>query len=347
MNCDIITFHFAHNYGAVLQAYALKKYLNGVGCNARIVDYTPEHLKKFYSKNPFSTGKRPNVVIKRIVQIKKDWNQFGKFTRFISTELLGGYDSNYKADVLLCGSDQIWNNEITGNINNYYIGTEDYKTIASYAASFGSSELNDFQKSCIKEYLPKYEKVSLRESDLVETTAEISGREVVSVVDPVLLVSRQEWHNFAQNSTRKNDEKYILYYALRNDDILKKKAEKLAEKCGAKVVCIHPTGKDLNTSFTQLYDVGPYEFVNLIENAEYVVTNSFHAMAFSVIFGKKAAYKAYSKTESRVPGLLNLCNGDSCYQMEDDVYDFSFVEEAVLENKIAQSKDFLASVLNS
>ncbi|WP_026497684.1 polysaccharide pyruvyl transferase family protein [Butyrivibrio sp. WCD2001] len=344
MKCGILTFHFAHNYGAVLQAYALKNHIKSMGHEAEIIDYVPEHLKRFYSNNPFVNGKRLRSVSKQIIRIHKNKMQFKRFGAFISDELLD--ESSFDADLLLCGSDQIWNNQITGNSPEYFAGVGNYKRIASYAASFGSSELDEYQKDCIKKYLPGYSGISLREGDLLGKVSELSGKDVELVMDPVFLMDKQEWHSFSNKAINNYETDYILYYALRNDDELKDKAKKLSEKLSVKVYCIHPTGKDLKTEFTQLYDVGPYEFVNLIENAKYIVTNSFHAMAFSTIFGKKAIYKAYSKTESRVPSLLKICDAKSSEEEGVDCYDLARVDKKKLDEKIASSKSFLKTVLD-
>ena len=342
MNCGILTFHFAHNYGAVLQAYALKNYLNELGQNAFVLDYIPNSMKNNYVLNPLAKDRHPKAVIKRTLKISRRLMQYRLFEDFINTELLNHVASDI--DAVICGSDQIWNENITGLIYTYY--ADEYEANIkriSYAASFGTSVLTEFQKKCIKTYLPGFSSISLRETDVAEEVAELSKRNVVCVLDPVFLLDKENWIDFSKLSKNKTNGRYILYYALRNDKDLIQKTEDISNKMGIPVFCVHPTCNDLKTPWKQLYDVGPYEFVDLLRRAELVSTNSFHAMSFSVIFGKKAIYKAYLATESRVPSLLQLCKAERC--LHNGIYNFGMLGEDTLKDQKEFSRNFLNSAL--
>lgn len=340
MKCGIMTFYFAHNYGAVLQTYALKHYLQQQGHDVYVIDYVPQKLKNEYSLNPFARCTHPKAVVKRILRLPKRYHQHKMFSDFINKEL--GVLNNQSYDVVFFGSDQIWNEAITGETSVYY-GTEldDKIKKVAYAASFGTSVLSDFQKNCCRNYLPSFFSISLRESDVIRDVKALSGKEVVGVLDPVLLLERDEWRRFAQKASFRIDSEYILYYALRNDDKLISKVANLESQTGMKVVCVHPTCNELNVGWEQLYNVGPHEFVSLIQNASYVATNSFHAIVFSILFGKKVVYKSYSKTESRVPSILNLIGFDYNQKGESQCFDFSKLKDDVLSKERIISMDFL------
>ena len=344
MQIGILTYYFAHNYGAVLQTYALKKYLNSLGLNVEIVKFIPEKLKKEYSLNPFCDGFHPKGIVRKSIMLPKKIKQYRLFENFLKKE----FGRNEKKDLskIFFGSDQIWNENITGKITDYY-GSSYNNSIEkiSYAASFGTSELSEFQKECIKKYLPGFQKISLREADVKKEVEQLAGKEVYSVVDPVFLIDKEEWELFAdKESCEYND--YILYYALRNDETLIKQTEKIAKENNCKILCIHPTGNKLNINGKQLYNIGPCEFVKLIRDARIVSTNSFHAMAFSIIFNKRAFYKSYSSTESRVPSMLKLCNASSCRDV-DGIYDFAKSDMKSIEAEKKKSKEFIFSAINN
>lgn len=343
MNCGIMTFHFAHNYGAMLQAYALKNYIESIGTHATMVDFVPSKARKDYTLVPWAKDHHPRSILKRIMRIPVRINQYRKFESF-QKAAFDCDEREYVLDSVVFGSDQIWSDDITGEIDDYYGGKfgREVEKIA-YAASFGASSLSEFQRKCIRTYLPSFKAVSLREPDVVHEVESLSGRSVVSVVDPVFLLGKSDWHKFSEKAQGIHKD-YILYYALRNDPVLIQRTEDASRNMGCQILCIHPTCADLGVGWKQLHDVGPYEFVQLVENAKLVATNSFHAVSFSVIFGKKVLYKAFSATESRVPSLLKLCCAESCID-GDGIYDFSFVDRRTLQAEIMKSKDFIRTAL--
>lgn len=341
MNCGILTFYFAHNYGAVLQAYALQTYITKLGCNAYIIKEYPKKLKTQYSISPFCESKTARQFLRKCKKLPRRLIQYYLFEKFIKMNFKSG---SHNPDVLICGSDQIWNQKITGETALYYGGTYEGCPIKiSYAASFGTKELSDFQINMSKEYLVNFQAISLRERDTESYLADLIGKEVRTVLDPVFLLSADYWRSFAQKSKRCADEKYILYYSLKEDSELIDKTELLSREIGCKIICIHPTCSDLHVNWKQLFNVGPYEFVSLIENAEVVATNSFHAMAFSVLLGKKALCKSFSSKDNRVESLLKTINYG--YSAGTYLYDFSNKDMKLIDSCIYDSKMFLKSVI--
>ena len=215
----------------------------------------------------------------------------------------------------------------------------------SYAASFGSNKLTLFETKCVKEYLTDFQAISLREKDCLTDVARLTGKDAKLVLDPVFLLDVNFWTNFASRAKYKIKEKYILYYSLKEDRELIAQTRKLSEQTNCTVLCIHPTCSNLHVGWKQLHTVGPYEFVSLIKNAESIATNSFHAIAFSIIFEKKTLYKSFSKTDNRVESLLKSLNAS--HLNKNGLYDFSAKDERNIENYLNESKKFLMNALGN
>ena len=128
MKCSILTFSFAHNFGAVLQAYALKNYIESFGLEASIVNYAPQKMKDEYSINVFKKPLSIKILISRLVKYREKKKQYDVFERFIETNFAVSYVCSKEAtkealieqDYLVCGSDQIWNDDLTYKDNMYY-----------------------------------------------------------------------------------------------------------------------------------------------------------------------------------------------------------------------------------
>lgn len=343
MNCGILTFYFAHNYGAVLQAYALQTYISKLGHATFIVKRYPDKLKREYSLNPFCDSKSIRNFLRKCKAIPKRMKQYTAFEKFINKNF---NFSEGDLDAIVCGSDQIWNEKITGETSLYY--GANYKSCPikiSYAASFGSNKLTPFETKCVKEYLTDFQAISLREKDCLTDVARLTGKDAKLVLDPVFLLDVNFWTNFASRAKYKIKEKYILYYSLKEDRELIAQTRKLSVQTNCTVLCIHPTCSNLHVGWKQLHTIGPYEFVSLIKNAESIATNSFHAIAFSIIFEKKTLYKSFSKTDNRVESLLKSLNAS--HLNKNGLYDFSAKDERNIENYLNESKKFLMNALGN
>lgn len=348
----ILTFHFAFNYGAMLQAYALKTHLAD-NYNVEIINFQPEKTKNTYSLNPFVYGMHPKIILRRIKEWparKKQADVFEKFKK----EYLKVSDSPFYSlktlkseleqnDINVFGSDQIWNLDITGETAEYYGGLcNPQKCNIVYAGSFGHDILSEKEKEYIN-HLKIFDKVSVRENYAKDILAE-NGIDSTHVSDPVFLVDRAGWSKVAKKPSGQNLDKYILYYTLKNDPKLTAIAKSIAENLKLKLISIHPNANKIDVGM-QLYGVGPREFLWLIQNAEYVCTNSFHASAFSVIFKKKLVHSQLEKGKGRVQSLLNTIsarnetdsNGINCM-------DLSKIGDIALEEYLNKSKEFLAQI---
>ena len=313
----LVTFHRAHNYGAVLQCYAL---LNIIKKNhdIEIIDY---NFGKIYANYKVITPPGKNLIkyvkvfLDDIFNLKRKRMRHKAFQDFISTEFQMGKEycsaseiinDNLYYEILLTGSDQVWNPGITGGLSDIYtlnFGKKDVKRI-SYAASLGNEQSVMKFKYDYKRLLSKIDKISVREESAKNELVKILPQKKVEVVlDPTLLLTKEEWDNIISDCKPEN-EKYILAYVVKFDKNFVKIANELSEKTGLKIIHFGKTNKGLKNICRNAYIEGPLEFVNLIKNAEYVVATSFHATVFSIIFNKKFWIVPHSTTGSRVIDLL-------------------------------------------
>lgn len=352
-NIDIMTFHFAHNYGAVLQAFALKEYLKSLGYNARFVNYVPKSMWYIYSLNPFCEGLHPRLMWGRVKRLGKRISIYNSFDRFIKNDLECKEKPMYDEDsltrrlknskIIIYGSDQIWNDKIVEDIEKYCgENAPDYALKIAYAVSLGTNTLTVKQKEIISRYAVHFESISVREGRSCEILREEGITSVVHVCDPVFLIQQDKWMKMMKKPHQNMQKRYILYYALSDEAELINTTERIAKENELPIYCIHPIANKQSIQGHQLYNVGPKEFLWLIYNAEFVSTNSFHALAFSMIFNKKVLNKCFSKEKCRIWSLLTKCEWDVNYDMMNaEFIDFSKNKEREINEYIELSKEFL------
>ena len=328
MKIGIVTYHRSHNYGAVLQAYALKTYLLSLGHIVEIIDYWPEYRKGMYDIIDFSFFKQPipffsktKIAVREFVFYFPKKNRHQKFQRFI-VENLGVDDTSSiitKGDkiesiyeVYIFGSDQIWRNNKFKTFSGFdpvYWGKyplgDSYKKI-TYAASMG--ELNyKGQEAFIKEHLNYLNSIAVRESNLKEVLEQFTKKPVSQVLDPVFLLNRNDWESLIPQRKSKGKsmgEKYLLFYQLNHSAVAKEFVNSLANSKNLRIIEIKGEVKLVtNPKKTKQY-AGPLDFLELFKNASYIVSTSFHGVAFSIIFQKQFYALGMGNNSARVTSLL-------------------------------------------
>lgn len=298
MKIGILTYQYAMNYGALLQAYALKTYLENIGHTVEILNYDTSYL---YAQNRSLKSKIVSNgwnIVKNMLGAKKKKQVFDKFRQnylrlndyvIRSKEELKKYLKGKGFDAFIVGSDQVWNPEINGKDDTYYLNFTDRAMKISYAASFGVSSLNQEDLNEIIEYLKTFSAISVREKTGMEILKELDkGIEVV--LDPVFLPHIETWNKLAGMTANING-KYMLCYVMPGDKELESKIEELARQykrnTGNQVIFLgRKEYKKFKKDGRDLVSTAPWEFVNLFKNADVIVTNSFHGTAFSIIFNK-------------------------------------------------------------
>lgn len=286
----IVTFHKAHNYGALLQAYALKRTLERLSINVVFIDFDNESLDKNYRLFPKISNSSLSYNVKQIIKTLLDFNRKFKrhkrFNEFIDKHLhsYAINESKLKLDLVFLGSDQIWNPNITGQLEPIFFGQHpnlDVDKVVSYAASMGNgmNKLNLNDK--FKNLLLGVDCIGVREKALKTILDESFDVHCQHNLDPTLLLNKSDWDELADDS-EVSQNKYILIYEVEkhpNTHAVVKYIQELLN-CNVLVVSAktsHLVDKSIITS------ASPREFVSLFKNASFVVTTSFHGTVFSII----------------------------------------------------------------
>lgn len=331
----IITGYHIKNYGSALQAYATQRVINEMGINNECIQYQKKNdlnqalrvfnipllrtkiagiKKKLYAKR-YATTLGKNFAIRNEI-----FDKFVQENFKISKKCYGYEQLQHKIqeyDAVLLGSDQVWN---PLNFGSHYYTLEfvpdDIPKIA-YAPSFGVSKIPNSQKKQTANYLNRIEYISVREKKGQEIIKELTKKDVPVVVDPTLLLDLAQWKTVYQEE-KIEKEPYILCYFLGANQKHREFAQKLQKLTGYKIVTLpymdEIVKNDFNFANEQLYEVGPSEFLNLINYAEYVCTDSFHGTVFSILHHKKFfTFNRYEErkkasTNSRLKSLLELLN---------------------------------------
>lgn len=313
----ITTFHSAHNYGAMLQVYALQQLLKKYQVDVDIIDYRHKVIDEQYKvikvdkKNIKSKLKS---IVSSLIFYNKNKMRYETFSEFQNDNLklsntynsINELKNNYpKYDIYITGSDQVWNYNIVGEVSDAYtlnFGDKSIKRI-SYAASIGDNTLVKKYEDEYKSKLQDLDYISVRELDGKNALENIITKPIEVVLDPTLLLDKNEWED-RLITVDKISEKYILAYVVEHNESYVNIVNYLSRITGLKVIYFEKINKYYENPLKSVYTEGPFEFINLIKNAEYVVATSFHATVFSILFNKKFFVVPHVKTGARVTNLL-------------------------------------------
>ncbi len=322
MKIAIITRHSVPNYGSLLQSYATQNAIKKIGHESEIINYTRYEERYKNLANSLIKGKKWDKnfftrFIYKIIQTPNYAKMYKKFTEY-RQEFLNETKQEYgnidelkenipQADIYCSGSDQIWGKIGTANYDEVYFLEFVKKKCISYAASFGKAELDKELEQNIDKLLSKYATILVREKSAKEILLKKGIKNVEQVLDPTFLMDQQDWKKIAHKSKNKEKEKYVLVYQLHDNKKFDLYAKKFAKKKHLKLLRISPSLYHIFKSGKLIYLPTPYEFLSYFENAEYILTDSFHATVFSIIFNKKFVdILPNNKTGTRIENILNL-----------------------------------------
>lgn len=320
MKIDLVSIHSAHNYGSVLQAYALQEKLKQYSDEVQIIDYRPNYFETQYKMFSLKVYKRYKGIFNKILHLgwrtlrwKKRYTKYKKFEDFIKEnyQLTKRYTTYQQlvqdppqADVYFTGSDQLWNTDITeGFDKTYYLEfVREDKIKASYAASLGRNKIDSKYQKQYEEAFENLDFIAVREQQAQEELQLYTNKKIWVTIDPTLLHEKQLWENLAQKSKMKIKEKYIFVYILEENEEFVKMVNEISKYLNLKVVSI---SKKRRFEREEIYaEAGPEDFIYFFQNAEFVITNSFHGTVFSLIFEKKNCIIPHLKTGERMCNLM-------------------------------------------
>lgn len=383
----IVTYVRTDNYGAELQGYALRKKLDLLGFSAEVLNIDKVEIDgktfremacgailKRLRKNPiegilsiaqiafrmlFRTKRRKSTT--EIARQKSREDAFLEFweneiihTEYIPLDKLS--ESSGKYDILIAGSDQIWNYTRTSYLDPYFLtfaanGTKKL----SYAASFSVSSIPPNRQDQYRALINNVDHISVRETDGLNIIKKLTGRFAELVVDPTLLLQKEEWLKVSSDRI-KIDRSYILTYSLNSSTGYWKIVKQYAKKYNLAIVNLRHDFDDRKLIDNQIdiFDAGPREFLYLLSNAKMVITNSFHGTIFSINFGVPflSVISRISGTNSRIHSILAKLDLGSCLMYDDEMdlerpieIDFTHSHK-ILEKEINKSLDFLIRHIN-
>lgn len=364
MKIGILTYHRAHNYGAMLQAYALLTFLREQGHSVEFIDYWPlSHQQQYVLIKPIhGTGCINKIInfisdcltiIRRYIRMQK-FNQFA--SNFLELKSQIKYTSPHSQiesglyDYIIVGSDQVWR---TQEYEGKYVGFDPMffcqnvpKTTRciTYAASMGIISLNDQDRLLFQQYLKAFDTILVRENSLKELINSLNYDADV-VLDPTLLLTREQWSKLLPQS-RYHQQQYVLYYELiQSKEAMAFAAEK-AKSMNCDLLIMNAQVHTLPRK-NHISNASPIDFLHAIRDAKFVVATSFHGTAFATIFEKQFITVGLSKNADRVQTLLQHMNLSEHYQTHPkSVNEINYADIRPLYNKIkSKSENLLLSAL--
>lgn len=332
----VITFHFADNFGAVLQVYALSNKIKKMGMEAEIIDFSPLDLKTPYLLFPnykimlFKKGLKYTInnILARIYYFKHNYLKIKNFEKF-RKEYLNLTDKRYtnalelknlkeKYDYCITGSDQVWNPKFFSQSGGAYFldFADDTTKKISYAASI-AEKVDERYYEEYRKHLSNFEKISVREDSAKKFLESITNKKINVTLDPTLLLDKSEWNEIA--SFNRNNDRYILVYDLIKDPLVTKLANKISKETNLKIISYSKRGMYNNWDNT-FSACNPTEFLGLFSNAELVITNSFHGTAFAINYNKLFYTVPHPERGSRMIDLMsNLDLQDQLIRTDQDI----------------------------
>lgn len=321
-----------YNYGSILQAFAFQQLLFDNGIDNEIIIYKKKKSMKQFLRvfnYPLLKAKTKSIWRSVYCRFNKDVGDIlrkrnAKFEDFVTKNLVFSQKyigrtalkegaKQYAAFVL--GSDQVWNPMLLGG--DYYTLTwvDNACPKVTYASSFGVSEIPSSQVKKTREYLSRFNMISVREKQGAEIVKKLTGKKAEVCCDPTLLTDRKRWDELSGKNPFVSG-KYIFCYFIGNNPSQREFAKRLAKKTGCKILAVKHIDEyiksDDDFGDIDYLEVGPKEFVNFIRYATYVCTDSFHGTIFSIIYNKTFfTFKRFldgqkSSMNSRVKNFLSI-----------------------------------------
>lgn len=359
MKAAVVTLHNVCNYGTQLQAYATQEKLKQYFSDVVFIDYRRNDtygvglLRTFTRGNPLIIP----IILPTLIYWKYLFGKFQKKNLKLSESVyLNESDFiNFKdnADIYFSGSDQVWNSEWNkGIIPAYYLSfVPEHKPKYAYASSFGKLELAPNEINESKKFIERYKKISVREESGVTILKQQYGfQKAVRILDPTLSMTPDYWRKVETPNKIKGD--YILIYCLKRNIKLDKYAKELSRRTGFKLY-------RFCTRFDQVFKIGKsivipeiFDFVTLIDHAKIVLTDSFHATAFSMNLGTEPICVYPESFSCRLSDFLELVDSKQRHIKSYDDFDvlnrhvdFNHVNK-ILNAEREKTDQFLIQILN-
>lgn len=356
MNVGIFTFPNSTSFGATLQMYALYQSVESLGYKAEVVNYFNAYMK---AQQHISKQSQMRLMARKLLHYRQ-YRKFHSFEKrymvrypsaaFTDPAKLPELSKRYRT--IICGSDQVWNPDITAGDMSYFLDFcgEETRRVA-YAPSFGITDFSENFKNNIHLELMRFHALSVREAPGQKVVEELTGQDVSLVCDPTFLISAEDWYSL-ECCHPAAKEPYIFYYTIRSSARLWNQCRTFAKEKGLKIVVVGGNRlkqwKEKDKNIIYAVDIGPKEWLYLVHHAQYVVTNSFHGTAFAVNFHKDFYLELSSFTNSRLHQIVDALGlGDRIIGDKDwsnDLIDYVSVEQRLFPLRVS-SLEYLKNAL--
>lgn len=330
-----VTTMIGDNYGSALQAYALQQVIKEIGGEASIVNLRPKsYIIRFLRTYLIPT--KYEGIRRKLKKAESDYKNRAKrkkvhdfYNKYIEMEVYRSLEELQNLSdtqvIFICGSDQIWNPQFQPNRLFYLDFPVQLKVKKySYAASLAVSSLSKEQEAYYRQKLDGFETISVRERTGKRLLEGVTNKSVRVDVDPVLLLDAEKWKDIM--SSRFYGKKYMLLYMLRPMPELLEFAKSVASKKNLALLYIGDYFVD-DKDVESCHDAGVEDFLSAIYSANYIVTNSFHATVFSILFKKSFCSYAVSRTGTRVQDFLQDVGLQGCQLKNFNSTQFEFYRE--------------------
>lgn len=358
----VITLHAVKNYGSVLQTYATQQVLKELGYKVEIINYIREfnldkNIADKVTEKDHGLKKRVKqcVLIPTVYKWKKVFNSFLCENINLSKKVYT-YDDDFKkkpinADIFCVGSDQVWNTEWNGGITRpLYLDFVHNVPKISFASSVGVDAFDNGDIKVIKSLLGEFNAISVRERSSINTLQAIGLNDIKYCLDPTLLICEDEWMKFAGKSSLKPG--YILLCQLNHNSEFDQYAVNVANRLGKKLVRMCMRYDQIRLPGNPIVIPKVKEYLQLIKNADLVLTDSFHAVAFSINLNRNFIAVYPEKFNSRIEDILQNCDLIDRHVLSFDSFEIieKQIDYSVVNNKLdwlrRESLDNLKAMLN-
>lgn len=344
----VLTFHRSLNYGAVLQAYGLVKSIEKLGYECELIDYRNERLEESDSIKRFIKTKEILRAGYQFLEMpfwfirRKRFNKFLKLANISDRIISINQEIEDEYFKFFVGSDQVWNYKVTGLDKSYFFTEiQDKSKINSYAASFGVSTIPEDLYPVYKNGLERFNSISVREPQGAAIVENLTGVSPKVAIDPSLLISKEEWLTLIDNQ-KKIDGDYIVIYQRAYSESLIKFAQELSRKTNCKIVTINGNPRQFIRA-KYILDAGPIEFLNIFANAKFIVTNSFHGVAFSLNLNKNFYVELLDEkfgVNSRLENIIEYFNiSDRKIKGNNLVGELKLLDFNIINKKLSEARN--------
>lgn len=356
MKIGILTLSASDNCGSLLQAYALQTVLESrFGVSVEVLDFRCENSREMYDLFSRKPWKYPRRTLNNLLHFpsvsrqKRDYEDFRRNTlhasarTFATAEELAEVADDY--DILICGSDQVWNVNIPDFDPAYFLGWAGNTKRVAYAPSLGGCDFSAFaDQQLLKKWLLDFAAVSTREQVGVDCVKDVAGLDIPIVPDPTLLMTGQQWQ--AIPGERIVKEPYIFFYSWAyEDEELNRVVQEYARKRNLAVYVIDafkwPKLKPQDFGFKMAPSGGPQTFLNLMKHADFAFVQSFHGVIFAYMMARDFYLldnRPVGAMDNRLASILRLLEKEDrvarCVEdVKEDPIDYSTIPESLAKSR--------------